>query len=241
MNVKAVIFDMDGLLFDTGGSTYDCYVEAAKKMGFEVNPNVFLYCTGMNDQGIVDTFAKLYGEDAPYVEYRKEIKKLKNMKRDLSHGVGKKKGAIELLTYLKEKNIPFALATSTNRKLVDEYLKLEGLENVFPYIETGETVKHSKPDPEIFLNAFNKLGTKKEETLVLEDSRVGVIAALNACLPVLQIEDSSMKHKPSVKGEYKLQIDVLDLMKQTEIKPTYKEDDLLGVIEFIERNNANGD
>ncbi|MBA0963078.1 HAD family hydrolase, partial [Enterococcus gallinarum] len=100
-----------------------------------------------------------------------------------------KPGVIELLDFLEEHRIPKVVASSNQRHIIELLLEKNQLTNYFETIVSAENVKRAKPDPEIFLLAHEYLGTKKQETLVLEDSKNGILAAASAEIPVIMIPD----------------------------------------------------
>lgn len=89
-------------------------------------------------------------------------------------------GLFDLLDFLEENNIPRAIATSTNRDLMQKTLSVFDLEKRFNQTVTGSDVTHGKPNPEIYLKAAAALGFNAEQCLVLEDSSTGCRAAKNA-------------------------------------------------------------
>jgi len=176
--IKGVIFDMDGLLFDSERICYEAYLHAARKFGFQMNGLVHLDLVGRIESGVVAEMRRLYGDDKDVLGWRSFIKEEKETIRE-SHGgrPGKRSGALELLSYLNEMRVPYALASSSIRSTIDSYLAGEYLSHDFRCIVDGSQVAHGKPDPEIFLRAVGQIGCDPVETLVLEDSHAGIRAA----------------------------------------------------------------
>lgn len=104
-------------------------------------------------------------------------------------GVPLKPGVREILDFLREKNIPTALATSTNRDRTLRRMEMTGLTPYFSAMITGDQVEHSKPDPEIYLLACKALGAAPARTLAVEDSRNGILSASAAGMPTVMIPD----------------------------------------------------
>ena len=100
-----------------------------------------------------------------------------------------KKGVIELLDWLKENNIPIAVASSTPKDLAKSKLTLAGIFHYFDSMSNGCEVNKGKPDPEIFLLAANRLGIAPKDCLAFEDSNNGVISAVYAGMQTFQIPD----------------------------------------------------
>ena len=176
--VSAVIFDMDGLIFDTERICYQIYLEAARTFGFQMTRNMYTCLCGRTEKGILDDLSRAYGPEHDVASWRAFVRERKAPARAALNGrVGKKPGLLELLSYLAEREIPYAMASSSTRDVIDSCLAGEYLTHAFPVIMDGSMVEHGKPDPEIFLRAADALGVAPEDTLVLEDSRAGIRAA----------------------------------------------------------------
>ena len=104
-------------------------------------------------------------------------------------GLPLKKGAVELLSWLKEQNALLALASSTKRSLVIQELTDAGLLDYFSVITGGDQISHSKPDPEIYLKACEKLGIDPKEAYAVEDSYNGIRSAFSAGMKPLMVPD----------------------------------------------------
>ena len=187
--IRAVLFDMDGTVFDTEGIYRRAWIQAAKDVGFDIDMNRFfeLVC-GLNMTDMTSLVRRVYGEDAPFDEVR--ARRRVYIEESLqTEGLNFKPGAPEVLYTLKEQGIPIALVTSSGRPLVDRYLKTSGIEGVFDVIMTGETVERGKPDPEIFLTAAQKLGIAPECCMVVEDSPNGIRAGYDAGMLTVMVPD----------------------------------------------------
>lgn len=176
--VSAVIFDMDGLIFDTERICYQIYLEAARTFGFQMTHSMYTSLCGRTEKGILDDLSRAYGPGHDVAAWRAFVRERKAPARAALGGrVGKKPGLLELLCYLAERRIPYAIASSSTRDVIDSCLAGEYLAHAFPVIMDGSMVEHGKPDPEIFLRAADALGVDSGDTLVLEDSRAGIRAA----------------------------------------------------------------
>lgn len=194
--MKLVIFDMDGLMFDTETVDMRCFKEAAKEFGYELKDEFLMSLIGMNES---DTFLKVkkeFGENFPISKIRRLTWK-KKMAFFYQNGLPMKKGLKELLEYLKKKKIKLAVASSSPSKIIEEYLTISNMENVFDYIMAGDRVDHSKPDPEIFLKVLEYFGFSGNEALVLEDSDNGILASYRANIPVICVPDI-VNNKPEI-------------------------------------------
>ncbi len=187
--VQAVLFDMDGTVFDTESIYRRCWIRAAKDVGFDVDMELFFErVCGLNMADMTVLVHRVYGTDAPFEEVR--ARRRLYLDEELEKvGLPFKSGAPDILYALKEQGIKIALVTSSGRKLVDRYLQMSGLEGVFDVIMTGEQVMHGKPDPEIFLIAAQKLGISPEHCMVVEDSPNGVRAGHAAGMYTVMVPD----------------------------------------------------
>ncbi len=187
-NYKAVIFDMDGVIFDTERMVVKCWKVIADKYNI---PNIEDHCreaTGLNVAATKVVFERRYGTDLPYEDLRSERKEI-FMKAFNNGEVDIKPGVVELLKFLKENGIKTAIASSTSSATVTYELKLMGLYDYFDEVVCGDMVSKSKPDPEIFLLAAEKLGVKPCEAFGIEDSYNGVRALRAANLHTIMVPD----------------------------------------------------
>ena len=190
MNYKAVIFDMDGLLFDTEIVYYEASQMVADQMGFPYDKELYLKYLGVSDEEVWANYHQIFASFG-----KNNVQKFINdayeetIRRFSLGAVQLKPGVIELLDFLEEHRIPKVVASSNQRHIIELLLEKNQLTNYFETIVSAENVKRAKPDPEIFLLAHDYLGTKKQETLVLEDSKNGILAAASAEIPVIMIPD----------------------------------------------------
>jgi HAD superfamily hydrolase (TIGR01509 family) len=183
--LQLIIFDMDGLMFDTERIAFISWKIAASDYGYEVDEEIFKKTVGVNLKGTTEIFLKYFGKDFPIESIINErFKRAEDLIK--LNGVPVKNGLYDLLEYLNEINIKKAVATSTSRERAATLLKMAGIEKCFDYVICGDEIKYSKPDPEIFLKVAEKLDCLPENCLVLEDSDVGIEAASRAgMLPVM--------------------------------------------------------
>lgn len=186
--IKAVIFDMDGLMIDSERVTFECYQEVLKDINLTMDVEFYKTLLGKTIHGIYELFYKEYGNDFPIDNVISKVHELM-AKRFEVEGVPLKKGLIELLTYLKENNYKTIVATSSNRARVDTLLKQANITQYFDDSICGDEVTKGKPNPEVFLKSCQKLGVNTDEAIVLEDSEAGIQASYSANIKVICIPD----------------------------------------------------
>ncbi|NOH80381.1 HAD family phosphatase [Vibrio sp. RE86] len=186
MNYQAAIFDMDGLLLDTERVCMRVFKQACKTVNQPFHEEIYLSIIGRNAAGIEKIFRAAYGEhhDDIHAEWSKNYKAIVN-----HQAIPVKEGVIELLTWLKENQIPTAVATSTHKEVAQRKLELAGLSQYFDGITCGCEVSAGKPDPEIYLLAASRLGVEPTQCLAFEDSNNGVLSAVGAQMVTFQIPD----------------------------------------------------
>ncbi len=187
-NFKAVIFDMDGLVFDTERVFMEQLAVVMKERGYILTQDIYKQTLGTTGSKLENIMYSYYGEDYPFKECGHIAQERVCMVAETT-GLTIKPQIKELLVMLKDKNIPCTIASSTNSAIVAKYLEHAGLDEYFSKITGGEMVKYSKPEPDIFLMACEKLKTAPHKALVLEDSENGVKAAVTAGIPVICIPD----------------------------------------------------
>lgn len=186
--IKAVLFDMDGVIFDTERVYLEGWKKVFKNYGYEMTKEVYVSVMGTGRKNVSKTFQNIYGTDLPILQMYEE--KDKELFKAIEEGqVTLKEGVKEILMFLKEKGYKTALATSAKRERTMKQLKMGGIEELFDAIVSGDEVEKSKPDPGIFLTAAKKLLVSPENCIVVEDSPAGIKAAYNAKMMGLHVED----------------------------------------------------
>lgn len=184
----AVIFDMDGVIFDSERLVVETWVEVAKKYGIEGIEDACAACVGINAQATELKMKEIYGEEFPYQEYKKEASALYHERYDDGR-LPTKPGIRELLEFLHANNIRTAVASSTRRAVVEQEIRDAGLAPFFQKIICGDMVERSKPAPDIFLKAAEELGVNPEVCYVIEDSYNGIRGAHAAGMHPIMVPD----------------------------------------------------
>jgi len=181
----AVIFDMDGVIFDSERAVYNCWLEVAKRHGVKDLESAYFRTIGTTKAATRELYLDFYGQDFPYDIYSAEVSTLYHSRHDDGR-LPIKAGIRELLTILRDRDSFIAVASSTRSAVVTAQLKAAGLLSFFDRIVGGDMITRSKPDPEIFLKAAEGCGIPNHEIYVVEDSYNGIRAAAAAgMLPVM--------------------------------------------------------
>jgi HAD superfamily hydrolase (TIGR01509 family) len=177
--MKAVIFDMDGVIIDSEPIHFEVDIETMKYFGCNISKEDLNTYVGTTNEYMYTDIKKKYKLDKSVEEiinYRSELVKRKVIESDLVPI----EGIRNLLKALKDKNIPAAIASSSPRDFIEVVVSKFQLEDYFSCILSGEEVENGKPAPDIYVETAKKLGISPEECIVIEDSKNGVLAAKKA-------------------------------------------------------------
>ena len=183
--IKAVIFDMDGLILDTEKLLVKYWCQEANEAGFPMKLEHALNIRSLARKFAIPYLQGIFGESFDYVSIRS--RRMELMSQHIAeHGLETKKGITQLLDFLDERNIPAAIATATDIRRTEEYLGKVGLLGRFSRIVCAAMVESGKPKPDIYLYAAQQLGLAPGECMALEDSPNGVRSASSAgCVTVM--------------------------------------------------------
>lgn len=188
LNLQGVVFDVDGVLFDTERLCQNVWITLSREMGWPEAGERYLEFVGQNRTDIRAKMLRFWGPEFPMEQFLQTCSQ-RSQARIERDGVPMKPGVVEILDFLHEKGIPIALATSTGQERTLRRMELTGLGHYFQAMITGDMIEHSKPDPEIYQLACRSLGTRPEHTLAVEDSRNGILSAHAAGMPVVMVLD----------------------------------------------------
>ena len=216
MKIDAVIFDLDGLMIDSERLTRNTFLEVCDEMGIAGGSEYYNQLIGGGDD-IFDTVTAKYPQfDCvwPVSTIRRNVAMEEKWKVKNSLN---RPGLIPLLSYLKNKKITIAVASSSP---IDYVLK--NINNFDPYFEfdtvtAGDQVKKAKPDPEVFLKTAQKLNVKPSHCLVIEDSKLGTIAAKRAgmhCITILDLVQMDNEFEEAIDFQLDSLFDVIDFLEQ---------------------------
>lgn len=180
----SVIFDMDGTLLDTQRICIPAWDYAGEKQGFKNMGSHIPNVCGMNQNGWTNYLKTNFkGLDTEIFTAHAREYILKNGK------VVYKKGAKELIAFLKQNNIKIGLASGSSRNSVNHHLAEVNALDTFDAVVAGHDVENGKPAPDIFLLTAKKLGVPPEACFVLEDSANGIRAGAAAGMKAIGIPD----------------------------------------------------
>ena len=185
--IKAVIFDMDGVLLDSESVCDRCFEQAAIEQNIENRKPIIEDARGMGKSSFLEFISRTYGNKV-------DTEKLWNRASELFHIIEDTEGlnllyfAKEILEYLKPK-YKIALASSTRRQSVERQMKATGIWDFFDVTVCGDDVQNTKPSPEIYLKAVEKLNLLPENCIAVEDSFNGIKSATSAGLKVVMVPD----------------------------------------------------
>lgn len=186
--IRAVIFDMDGVLIDTEKYLNIFWRQAAKEYGFHMTEEHALLIRSLAGKYAGPKLKGLYGASFDYEKIRARRKEL--MKQHIEqNGVEKKPGVDKLLKYLKEKGYKIAVATATDFERTHKYLKEIGIFQYFDKIVCADIVENGKPMPDIYLYACQQIGEEPKNCLAVEDSPNGILSATRAGCPTIMVPD----------------------------------------------------
>lgn len=189
--IRAVLFDMDGVLLDTESVCRICWEKEAEKNGLSNIQDIFMQCVGTNKSDTQRILSKYLPSQDAVTNFLKHTSELFTVV-EKEQGLNKMPFVVECLEMLKKKGFTLAVASSTRAAKVHPQLTSAGIHDYFETFTTGDTVIHSKPDPEIYLKAAASLNLKPEECVAIEDSPNGVRSATSAGIKCIMVPDLIM-------------------------------------------------
>lgn len=185
--VQGVIFDMDGLMFDTERMWATLWEPCCNALGLPLPGEEFVVgARGLAGENMLRHIRRYY----PQIQPEALLNALNQAGEALfAKGVPVKPGLVELLDYLEQAGIPRIVASSSQPEVIRRNLKNTGTDRYFEDIVSGADVTYSKPDPEMFLEAARRIGIPPEHCLVLEDSYNGVRAGAAAHAVTVMVPD----------------------------------------------------
>ena len=187
---EAVVFDMDGVIFDTEKLYRRFYLEEGDKQGVpqDVMVRACEQIAGGRKDENKPKFESIVGRGIDYYEFREGV--MSKLEDYINHNtVDVKLGVLETLEFLKENNFKVALATSTKQQRATKYLTEHNMMKYFDKLVFGDSISRSKPHPDIYLKACEELGVEPSNAIAIEDSINGIISAGRAGMfPIMAID-----------------------------------------------------
>ncbi|MFT9049746.1 HAD family hydrolase [Liquorilactobacillus nagelii] len=189
MDLKLMIFDMDGLVFDSEKVYFQSNSRAAKQLGMDFSLAYYRQYIGAGNGLMLRRMSRDYGSRS-LIEKFIDLSHQYVKEEVVAHGLPLKKGFAELSQFLRQHQIKQVLASSNDREAIDFFLDHSNMHGVFDQITSGDDVVNAKPAPDIFEKAWQQAGAPaKKAALVLEDSVNGILAANQAEIPGIMIPD----------------------------------------------------
>ena len=185
--IDGVIFDMDGLMLDTEPLWAQQWAPALAAFGLVEAPGLADAARGTTGDAACAVLREFYGADLPAEAVFDEYRRLAALR--FEQPVPKKPGLDELLVWLADRGIPAAVASSSPTHVIRRNLENAQVEGYFAHVVAGAEVAHSKPAPDIFLEAARRLGVDPGRALVLEDSFPGVRAGAAGGFVTVMVPD----------------------------------------------------
>ena len=242
MKFQGVIFDMDGIILDSETYAERIFEKIFTELNHEFTHEFFVTVLGINSEAENKILIDYFGNEEDVLYFRDQF----NYLLDKGYEEGKialKKGAYEIVNYLKEKNIPFALATSSPKERVEKcFNNTKFGSNPFEYVVTGCEVENSKPAPDIFLKAAELINCDIEKCLIIEDSfngiKAGRASGATTCMIVDimpptdelmenidMIKEDLLEVKRMIKNSYLTEKELASYFDHTNLQPFATEED----------------
>ena len=210
MQIKAVVFDMDGVIFDSEAIIIENWKILGEKYNIPHVEETLYKCLGVNAVETKEIFLREYGQDFPYDAICKEGSQMFHAIAD-GGNLPMKTGVVELLSFLKENGYKIGLASSTREAVVKQELHEAGILPFFDEVVCGDMVKKSKPDPQIYELACEKLGVETAAAVAIEDSFNGIRSAHAAGMIPLMVPDLAMPNEEMREKSHRIFDTLLDV------------------------------
>ncbi len=187
---KVVLFDLDGTILDTENLYLNLMLQYNHHKNIFISKKFYIEnFLGKSKDVISSIMEKVYNNQYNKDDYWKGLLEYRN-NYIFNHKISVKEGFYELIEYLQSEKCYIGLVTSNSLELVQLLLKQAGIDiNIFNSIICREDVKYLKPHPDLYEYAISQLGVEKNDVVAIEDSSVGIQAALNANINVIHVND----------------------------------------------------
>lgn len=189
MEIKAVLFDMDGLMIDTESLSTEAFINSAKAQGYNMTKEETLKVLGFTKASIYQFWIDYF--QGTNVDGKKLVDDHYEYIENVLYTVGPEKMPYveELLKYLRKNNYKIAVASSSDTADIKNNLEKTKLEKYIDEIASGAEVENGKPAPDVFLLAAERLDVDPKDCLILEDSKAGIKAGKASGAMVFMVPD----------------------------------------------------
>jgi HAD superfamily hydrolase (TIGR01509 family) len=199
--IKALIFDMDGVIIDSEPIHIQLTVDVLKDVGVTPQDDEIYEFIGVRNEEMWETLKKRHGINES-IEQLMARQKAYKMERFINNKLEPIDGVLDLLRAAKRKGLSIALATSSPRYFAKYILKAVKAAVFFDELVTADEVSNGKPDPEIYLKAASALGVLPEECLVIEDAYYGILAAKKAGMKCIGFKNPNSGNQDTSMADY---------------------------------------
>ena len=199
--MRAVIFDMDGVIVDSEPLHFEVCMEVTRRLGKKIEKDYFNKYVGVSNPVMWEEIIK-------DLKIENTVDKILELQMDLTiklfneSSLGAISGIIKLMEDLKNNGIVCAIASSSPMIFIEAVVKKLGLEKYLEFYFSGETLGKSKPEPDIFIETAKKLGVNPKEVVVIEDSKHGVQAAKSAKMTCIGYVNPNSGNQDLSKADY---------------------------------------
>lgn len=192
--IKAVIFDMDGLLIDSEPFWRASEIKVFETYGINLTDDDCRKTTGMRVEEVVKYWAGVYPQKN--IDIQKTVQQINNNVIYLVNQSGQAlPGVYNTINFFKQKGLPMALASASGNNIIDAVTQKLDIKKELKIIQSAEFMRFGKPHPEIFITTADKLNVNVQNCLVFEDSVFGVIAARAALMKVVAVPEHANYNK----------------------------------------------
>ena len=202
--IKAIIFDFDGTIIDTETAWYITFRDAYKTHGVDLTLEQYSQCLGTSLHSF-NPYTHLKTHHNLPIDLEEFKQFVQQQHTDMMIKESVRPGILKLLESAKSQGLKIGLASSSGRAWIDRFVKLHGIEDYFECYCTADTVQNVKPDPELYLQALEKLGVEASEAIAIEDSPNGARAAVAAGIPTIVIKNDITKLLPFSEGHHTIE------------------------------------
>jgi HAD superfamily hydrolase (TIGR01509 family) len=201
--IRAVVFDMDGLMLDTEPIYKRAWQAASAELGRDLDDRFYAQFVGRPNDDCERLLLERFGPEFLLDRFRARWRELWDADA-AANGIKTKPGLLELLAWLDTLEIPFAIATSSEAAETEFCLRAAGLDGRFAVRVTRDQIFHGKPAPDIYLEAARRLRTEPTQCLAIEDSEAGILSASRAGMVPLLIPDGAPPSATAVNTAFRV-------------------------------------